>query len=400
MEKTVCGVRLKQAMEKHQPVRLEGLYGVGKAELARRVAPKKEILQTPRVTETDAQAQDKLLRLEIGAFPINSILIEICNQPKLEALIDGAAVYTDSCRKSTGEKTLRLRPLSLYEQGKTSGGVSVSALRGGRFHPAKIERFGLDELLDALLRGGLPATAEIERESCPHALRKHIGEVLDFGRDRAVATGEAPCDTTKVLRLLRALAEAGDGASLRELREVIRAHWGAGGDLATLSRYLRYAEDLFLLEPVRAFPEGAWPVRLKRAERPAFCDPALEVALRDWDAAWLGAHLSEVERLFEGLVLRDLRSLTGLEFVQYADYKNRTARLGICLDDKRWAAVACCLGENRVEEKAGELLAFAEALRADGMWAPDQLIVVTALGSEAYQRRDGVFVLPVASLEP
>lgn len=57
-------------------------------------------------------------------------------------------------------------------------------------------------------------------------------------------------------------------------------------------------------------------------------------------------------------------------------------------------------GESAVESAAASLLKLSRVIDTDRMGEPSFLIVLTAVGSFAYQRPDGVIVCPVSILGP
>lgn len=56
-------------------------------------------------------------------------------------------------------------------------------------------------------------------------------------------------------------------------------------------------------------------------------------------------------------------------------------------------------GEARINEGAANMLALANIIDLNKMTAPSFMAVITAVGQYAYQRKDGVFVLPIGCLK-
>ncbi len=57
-------------------------------------------------------------------------------------------------------------------------------------------------------------------------------------------------------------------------------------------------------------------------------------------------------------------------------------------------------GETLVDARASTLLKLAGKIDSTRMKSPSFLMVLTATGEYAYQRNDGVLVIPIAALKP
>ena len=108
--------------------------------------------------------------------------------------------------------------------------------------------------------------------------------------------------------------------------------------------------------------------------------------------------------LFEALCERDLRIYAqsfGSKLYHYQDYANQEIDAVIAHPDGSWTAVEIKLGANQIDEAAHKLLKIKKKLeQASKNCAPKQLIVLTGMSNAAYQRPDGVFVLPLLALKP
>ena len=57
-------------------------------------------------------------------------------------------------------------------------------------------------------------------------------------------------------------------------------------------------------------------------------------------------------------------------------------------------------GEKNIEEGANNLLTFANDIDTNKMLKPSFMAVIIGVGKYAYQRKDGVFVIPIGCLKP
>ena len=151
----------------------------------------------------------------------------------------------------------------------------------------------------------------------------------------------------------------------------------------------------------------AWSPRLrsKTAIRTGitrfFTDPAIAAYFLDSGPEDLLSDLNTYGFLFEALVIRDLRiyaeSING-KIYHYRDKNGLEADAIIHLDNGKWAAVEAKLGSNRIEEGAKNLLKLASLIDEKEMGKPEFLMVVTCT-EYAYEREDGVLVVPLATIK-
>lgn len=108
--------------------------------------------------------------------------------------------------------------------------------------------------------------------------------------------------------------------------------------------------------------------------------------------------------LFEALCERDLRIYAesfGAVLFHYQDYKNREVDAVISLQNGQWVAIEIKLGANQIDSAAKGLLKLQASLAKENPEAaPSILCVLCGLTNAAYQRPDGVFVVPITALKP
>ena len=105
--------------------------------------------------------------------------------------------------------------------------------------------------------------------------------------------------------------------------------------------------------------------------------------------------------LFESLCTRDLRVYTQAndgDVFHFRDKNGLETDMILALNDGRWAAVEVKLGHKQIEEAAENLKKLANKVDLEKMGKPSFLMVLTC-GEFAYQREDGVFVVPIGCLK-
>lgn len=143
-------------------------------------------------------------------------------------------------------------------------------------------------------------------------------------------------------------------------------------------------------------------IRLKQAEKRHFSDPSLACALLKATPQRLINDLETLRFLFEALCERDLKIYAeafGAKLYHYQDYNNREIDAVIELPDGDWCAFEIKLGANQIDKAASGLLKLKNAIEKDNGLSPKVLCIVCGLASAAYQREDGVFVVPITALK-
>ena len=102
------------------------------------------------------------------------------------------------------------------------------------------------------------------------------------------------------------------------------------------------------------------------------------------------------------MVERDLavyaESLGAILF-HYQDYKNNEIDAVIELEDGEWCAFEIKLGAKKIDEGAENLIKVCNDIVENGGKAPKIMCVICGLSNAAYQRPDGVTVVPITALK-
>ena len=172
----------------------------------------------------------------------------------------------------------------------------------------------------------------------------------------------------------------------------------------TVADYVEALRKLFVVEDMPAWNPN---LRSKTAVRTLstrhFTDPSIACAALHLSPADLIHDLKTFGLFFESLAVHDLRiyaeSMNG-EVYHYRDASGLEADAIIKLENGEWAAVEVKLSNpERIEEGALHLLKLKSIIDTDKMKAPKFLMVITAT-EYAYQRKDGVWVVPLGCLKP
>ncbi len=296
---------------------------------------------------------------------------------------------------------LRMRPMSLYESGDSSGKVSLQELCEGKLTPTITGEVDLRTLARLIVRGGWPGNLNTDDADISLLPSEYLDAVIDDDVNRVDETRR---DSRKVRLLLRSLARnESTTATNRTLKNDIKEIDDEDIDVETVATYLDIFNRLFLTDnqpPYAAKLRSS--VRVKQAEKRHFCDPSLAGALLKVTPERLIGDLETFGFLFEALCERDLKIYAesfGAALYHYQDYAGNEIDAVIELSDGSWCGIEIKLGANKIGEAAANLIHIRDEIVKDGGKAPSAMIVLCGLSNAAYKRPDGVYVVPLTALK-
>lgn len=297
---------------------------------------------------------------------------------------------------------LRMRPMSLWESGDSSGKVSLQSLCHGEMTPAMTGEVDLKALIGLIIRGGWPGSLGLSSEQAALLPAEYLNAVID---DDVYRMDGIKRDTHKMRLLLRSLARnESTTATNRTLIRDVKAIDDTDIDSNTIAAYLDIFKRLFITDNQPPFSVGIRSsVRIKQAEKRHFADPSLACALLKATPASLLGDLETLGFLFEALCERDLRIYAesfGASLYHYQDYKNQEIDAVIELPDGTWCAFEIKLGANQIDAAATNLLEIKKQIEEDPKGKPPAVLcVLCGMSNAAYQRPDSVFVVPITALK-
>jgi predicted AAA+ superfamily ATPase len=318
-------------------------------------------------------------------------------------ILTGSAVPPDDATRHTGAgriARLRMRPMSLYEAGRSDGRISLAELLDGEVAPSRDPGLTVTDVAQEIAVGGWPGLRGRAVDEAVLAVRDYLGEIarVDVGRVDAKQR-----DPERVTRLLRSLAR---NVSTHAAATTLAADTGGSdGPMKddTVRAYLTALERLMIVEDQPAWaPHLRSKHVLRTAPKRQFVDPSLAVASLRATPERLLRDLNLLGFLFESLVVRDLRVYAQAADAHVAQYRDSS---GLEVDaivearDGRWMAFEVKLGGGQIDEAAASLARFAGRIDTAKCGPPALLGVIVATGY-GYRRDDGVAVIPIGALGP
>lgn len=294
-----------------------------------------------------------------------------------------------------------LRTMSLYESGDSSGLVSLKDICDGKKIEVSTGEVDLRHLASLIIRGGWPANLNLTSSESKKVVNEYLNLIIN---DDLYRLDGANRDKHKMRLLLKSLARnESTTASNSTIKNDINEVDNEDIDMNTLSSYLNALDKLFLLdndEPISTNIRSS--VRVKQAEKRHFADPSIAAALLNLSEEKLINDLETFGLLFEALVERDLKVYAesmGAKTYHYQDYLNREIDQIIELEDGDWCAFEIKLGANQIDSAASNLLKIRDGIKENNGKTPKVLCIICGMTSAAYQRPDGVYVVPITALK-
>lgn len=297
---------------------------------------------------------------------------------------------------------IRMNTMSLYESGDSTGDVSLQDLVNGKITPKMTGEVDLRKIIEYIVRGGWPASIGLPIEKAALLPKEYIEAVLN---DDVYRMDSIKRDVHKMRLLLRSLARnESTTVTNKTLKNDIKSIDDEDIDVDTIAEYLNIFSRLFIIDNQKPFSSKIRSsVRIKQAEKRHFCDPSLTCALLNITPSMLLNDLETLGFLFESLCERDLKIYAesfDANVYHYQDYRGKEIDTIIELNDGRWCAIEIKLGANQIESAANNLKEIYEDMKKDPKAIlPSMMCVICGLSNAAYQREDGIFVVPLTALK-
>jgi len=393
-------------------VLIEGTKGCGKTETAKQVSAS--------VVRFDADEQVKI-KMEIDPMTIligdtPRLLDEWQEYPQIwnyvrrevderkqkgQFILTGSATPDDKAKRHSGAgrfSKIKMRPMSLYEKGWSTGEISLEELMKGNAPVSESVPFDLGEFAEKITLGGWPGM-----------IGAGAVEGLRFASDYMALIAEVDLskvsdkrrDPYKVTRLLQSLAR--NISTEVTLSALSKDTGGSDADLddETVADYLSALERLMAVDNL-----PAWNTHirssdmLRKSPKRHFADPSMAVGALGLSLDKLTDDLNYFGLLFESLVIRDIRiyaDANGGKAFHYRDSRGLEIDTIVEYANGTWGAFEIKLGIGAVDAAASNLLKFADKIDIDKAKAPSALTVITGNGF-AHRRLDGVNVVPISVL--
>lgn len=296
---------------------------------------------------------------------------------------------------------MRMRPMSLWESGESTGEISLSALFDGAYAVTGRSSIGVDEIAHLVCRGGWPQAVLAKTPRAAYMKSSsYVDEVVHEDVHRVDGVERNP---DRVRNLLKSLARNISTMATNEtILQDLKANDSSISE-KTLSSYLNALRKIFLVEDVPAWsPSLKSRLAIRSSMKRQFVDPSVATAVLGATPRRLLNDFRSFGSFFESLCVRDVRvyaqTLDG-EVRHYRDQTGLEADMIVALKDGRWGAVEVKLGAGDIDSAAEGLKKLRAKVDVGRMGHPSFLMILTGTDL-GYTRDDGVVVCPLGCLRP
>lgn len=408
---------LKQRLSVSGAVLIEGPKWCGKTRTAKEISKSQLYMQDPdkRVSYLKAADTKPSLLLKgdtpklLDEWQMAPVLwdavryeVDMRGSPG-QFILTGSAVPKDdeTFHSGTGRiSRLKMRTMSLFESNESNGTVSLKELFDGKTDIDNFSELTIEDIAYSIVRGGWPISiGEEETIALRHAI-DYVEAIINTDISRVDNISRSP---VRARVLLKSLARnISTLASIPTIRNDIAMGDDESLSDKTVGEYLNALDRIFVTENLPAWnPALRSKTAIRTSPKRQFIDPSIATAVMRLTPERLLEDFEYFGFLFESLCDRDMRIYAEAndgEVFHYRDKSGLEADAVIVLADGRWAAVEVKLGSKEIEEAAKHLLKLKKKINTDKMKEPSFLMILT--GTEiAYQRSDGVFVVPIGCLK-
>lgn len=297
---------------------------------------------------------------------------------------------------------LTMRPMSLWESGDSTGAVSLRQLFDTPETIAANNETNLRQMAFLTCRGGWPLASSLSGNIALDQAFDYYDAVVNSDIRQADGVNR---DVARVKRLMRSYARhQGTQASLAQISRDMKTNDNSTLEEDTIYSYINALRRIFVVEDMPAWnPNLRSKTAIRSTDTRYFVDPSIATAALGLGPDDLMNDLETFGLLFETLCVRDLRvfaqALDG-EVFHYRDKTGLECDAVVHLRNGSYGLIEIKLGGDKlIADGASTLLSLASKIDTTKMKSPSFLLLLTATGSFAYRREDGIYVVPLACLK-
>lgn len=296
---------------------------------------------------------------------------------------------------------IKMRPMTLFESGESSGKVSLRSLFNGESIEPVVCETDLRQIAYLICRGGWPMATFLSGDLALDQAFDYIDSVAERDIQRVDGVKRSPERTRLLLRsYARNISQQ---VSYGTIKADMLSNDSQTLDEDTVADYIKALKKLFVIEDLDAWnPNLRSKSAIRTSDTRHFVDPSIGTASLGLGPDDLMNDLDSFGLFFEDLAVRDLRvfaeALDG-KLYHYRDSSGLECDTVLHRRNGTYALIEVKLGgEKLINDGISALKELAADIDTTRMPKPSFLMVLTAVGQYAYQRPDGVFVVPISCL--
>ncbi len=337
-----------------------------------------------------------------------ALIFEVDHRENLcQFILTGSAVPADSSEithSGTGRFAwIKMRTMSLFESGDSSGKISLKEMFNQPKQlsgESKIE--SIEKLAYLICRGGWPGALEMDEQIALEQAFDYYDAIINTDISRV---DKIKRDSERANRLMKSYSRnQGTQVTYKLLRDDIVSNDSEMLSEDTVYAYTNALRKIFVIEDMPAWnPNLRSKTAIRSSDTRYFVDSSIATASLGLGPGDLEKDLKTMGLFFETMAVRDLRvyaqSFDGTIY-HYRDKSGLECDAVIHLRNGSFGLIEIKLGgDTLIEEGAVNLKKLAAKIDTVKMKDPSFLMVLTGVGRFAYQRKDGVYVVPIGCLK-
>lgn len=296
---------------------------------------------------------------------------------------------------------IRMRTMSLWESGDSTGSISIKSLFAGE-RQSSSGSSDLEQIAYLCCRGGWPRAISQSRDISLERAFDYVDAIVHSDINRVDGSLKNP---DRVYRILRSYARhLGTQAPLSVISADLSSNESGPFDIRTLQSYINALRLIFVVDDIPAWnPNLRSKAAIRTSDTRYFVDPSIGTAALGIGPKDLISDLRTFGFIFENLCVRDLQTYAESSdgrVYHYRDSLGLECDTVIHLRNGQYGLIEIKLGGDKlIEEGAATLIKLRDKIDSDRMSSPAFMMVLTAVGNFAYQRGDGVYVVPITFLK-
>lgn len=321
-------------------------------------------------------------------------------------ILTGSSVLPDAdetIHSGTGRFAhVMMRPMSLFESGESTGSVSMKDLFDGRVIDVQENSLEIEDLAYLTCRGGWPWATLISKNVALDQAFDYVDSVIKRDIQRVDKVKRSP---ERARLLLRSYARnISQQVSYATIRKDMLSNDANTLDEDTVADYIKALKKLFVIEDLAAWnPNIRSKAAIRTSDTRHFVDPSVGTAALGLGPQDLINDLKSFGLFFEDMAVRDLRvyaeAVDG-ELYHYRDSSGLECDTVLHRRNGSYALLEIKIGgEDNINDGATSMIELANNIDTEKMPAPSFMAVIVGVGKYAYQRKDGVYVIPIGCLK-
>lgn len=326
-------------------------------------------------------------------------------------ILTGSTVVDNSKIMHSGAGRIHrmlMLPMSLYESNESNGLISIKELfeNPNKSIDGIKATLSFEELIFAICRGGWPDILNLDNKEDQLLVSKsYIDAICNSDVSNIDGVKRDPNIAKQILKAYsRNISTLASNKTI--LGDVVSNYDSI--NRKTFNSYLEAFKKLFVISNVKSWsPNIRSKTSIRKTPKREFIDPSIAVASLNLSPKKLCHDFETLGFIFETLCFRDLKvysSSMGGELYYYSDKYGLEVDCVLLLDNGEYALIEFKLGTEEIEKGAKNLIKLKNIIlnkiNEGKTHIPEPSFLAVITGSDfAYTRKDGVKVLPIASLK-